>query len=228
MSSCFFYCIILCNFWAYLGYWRRSISLSIYRKEMIFLAKRRCISIDFYDSDAFCRLSAQSRVLYTELILHSDDDGVVINPKAAMTICKAKAKNLEELMQSRFLILIDGVYIVRHWYVHNKVQPSRKVDSIYGETLLKLYVNDRGEYCPFADNLSTNCRPNITKPNLTKYNSSELKSNKMNLTKENTTEASGKDADNCHFSSLDGDGDNECLKRYHEAIERLRDGGYIK
>lgn len=121
------------------------------------MAKRRCISIDFYDSEEFCEMPPSAKHLYTELILHSDDDGVVINPKAVLRICKTTSVMLEMLVRKKFLLEIDGVYIIRHWYVHNRVQPSRKVDSIYSKTLFKLYINDQNEYCPFVDKLSTNC-----------------------------------------------------------------------
>ncbi|MBR3972206.1 MAG: hypothetical protein IKJ83_04935, partial [Ruminococcus sp.] len=127
------------------------------KKEMMLLAKRRCISIDFYDSEEFCEMPPSAKHLYTELILHSDDDGVVINPKAVLRICKTTSVMLEMLVRKKFLLEIDGVYIIRHWYVHNRVQPSRKVDSIYSKTLFKLYINDQNEYCPFVDKLSTNC-----------------------------------------------------------------------
>ena len=121
------------------------------------MAKRRCISVDFYDSEAFGEMPNSAKFLYTELILHSDDDGVVINPKAVLRLCNSSRKTLDLLLERNFLMLVDGLYIIRHWYVHNKVQPSRKVDSIYSKTLFKLYINDQNEYCPFVDKLSTNC-----------------------------------------------------------------------
>ena len=141
------------------------------------MAKRRCISADFYDSDLFGKLSSKTKVLYTHFILHSDDDGVVINPKVVLRITKANKKHLDELFANNLLIRIDDIIVIRHWYVHNKVQPARKVDSIYQSELAKLCINERREYELVDDNLSTNNRPNITKPNLTKNNRSKVNSN---------------------------------------------------
>ena len=120
------------------------------------MAKRRCISIDFYDSEEFCELTPQSKVLYTQLLLHSDDEGVVINPKATMRICKAKQRNLQELLEHRFLLFVDGVYLVRHWHIHNTIQPSRKIDSVYREQLSKVVLNESREYELKSNDLSTN------------------------------------------------------------------------
>lgn len=182
------------------------------------MAKRRCINIDFYDSEAFCELPPRVKYLYTELILHSDDDGVVINPKAVLRICKSDKRNLDLLVNKKFLLNIDGVYIIRHWYVHNKVQPSRKIDSIYSETLYKLYINERNEYCAYADNLLTDCQPNITKLNQTEINSNEMKSNEVNISK-----ASQEDADKNHFISSpeDYDGIAKAIDRHFELRRQI-------
>lgn len=152
------------------------------------MAKRRCINIDFYDSEMFCELPPSAKHLYTELILHSDDDGVIINPTTVLRICKVKRDVLERLVRHNLILRIDGIYIIRHWYVHNKIQPSRKVDSIYSEMLFKLRVNERKEYEVIDDKLLTDCRPNLTKPNLTEVNSSKENIKKDNLNEMNTNE----------------------------------------
>ncbi len=175
------------------------------------MAKRRCISIDFYDSEMFCQLPSSAKHLYTELILHSDDDGVIINPTTVLRICKTKRDVLELLVRRNLILKIDGIYIIRHWYVHNKVQPSRKVDSIYADTLFKLRINERKEYEVYGDILLTDCQPNITEPNLnkdniTEINSIEPKSSEMNLKKAKSGEVSegcGPQDTEGHFISLD-------------------------
>lgn len=63
------------------------------------------------------------------------------------------------------------------------MQPSRKVDSIYSETLFKLYINERKEYEVYDEDLLTNCRPNLTKPNSTKENIIKEKTNEVNSKK---------------------------------------------
>lgn len=191
------------------------------------MAKRRCISVDFYDSEMFCELPVSAKHLYTELILHSDDDGVVINPKSVLRICRAKASTLQMLVRHNLLLEIDGVYIIRHWYVHNKIQSSRKVDSAYSDTLFKLRVNERKEYEVYGDILLTNCQPNITKPNLTKDNLTEMKSNEVKKTEVSET-CGSQDTRGNHligFDKTESENSSEeraeaIRKRYREALER--------
>lgn len=189
------------------------------------MANRRCISKDFYDSDEFCKLSAQSKVLYTQLILHCDDDGVVINPKAVMIISGAKPRNLEELLSGGFLLRVDNVFVVKHWFLHNKVQPTRKHDSIYRKELSKLCINKHKEYEVFDDKLSTICRPNLNKPNLSKPNSTELNTNEVNLseaeeTEVNVSELSDTDSDENHLTGFVRN-ENE-FSGYDEKYEAMR------
>ena len=124
------------------------------------MAKRRCISVDVYESEEFFELSDKAKVLYTHFILRSDDEGVVINPRTAMRLCCVGEEVLEELIHSGFLLKVGDIYVVRHWYAHNKIQPSRVVPSIYTAELEQLIVNKIKLY-EFADKLSTDCRHNI-------------------------------------------------------------------
>ena len=200
------------------------------------MANRRCISKDFYESSDFAELSNISKVLYTQFILHSDDDGIIINPKVVMLISKAKQKHLDELLIKNFLIQIDDVLVVKHWFLHNKVQPTRKHDSIYQKELSKLWVNKHKEYEVFDDKLSTICRPNLTKPNLSKPNSTELNTNEVNLseaeeTEVNVSELSDSDSEENHFTGFVRN-ENEYLgydekceamrQRCREAVDRIR------
>ena len=110
------------------------------------MAKRRCISVDVFDSDIYLDLSNDAKALYTSLILHSDDEGVVINHQTVMRLLGSKPEDVEELTKAGFLIKIGEVYIIRHWYVHNKVQPSRMVESLYKTELSALELTQTKEY----------------------------------------------------------------------------------
>lgn len=197
------------------------------------MAKRRCISIDFYDSEMFCQLPPSAKHLYTELILHSDDDGVIINPTTVLRICKTKRDVLELLVRHNLIIKIDGIYIIRHWYVHNNVQPSRKVDSIYADTLFKLRINERKEYEVYGDILLTDCQPNINeynlnKDNLTEVNSTEIKSNKA-MAREASEVCDPKDAEGDLISFDNNKSENSSFadkadvyeKRYRDILNKF-------
>jgi len=195
------------------------------------MAKRRCISVDFYDSEAFGEMPNSAKFLYTELILHSDDDGVVINPKAVLRLCNSSRKTLDLLLERNFLMLVDGLYIIRHWYVHNKVQPSRKVDSIYKETLSKLCVDEAKRYCLCDDGMSSDCRPNITEY---KLKEDKISKDKSREEKENAEAPYCIDDDNVGISdpiTYDGISDpcdeteeyRAFRERCREAVQRAKD-----
>lgn len=110
------------------------------------MAKRRCFAIDFYHKEEFLDLSNGAKVLYLGLLLSSDDEGVVINHRTTMRIIGATETDLRELSETGLLIKINDVYIIRHWYMHNKVQPTRIVKSLYQEELSRLYITQTKEY----------------------------------------------------------------------------------
>ena len=110
------------------------------------MAKRRCISVDVYENNDFIELSDGAKVLYTAFILHTDDDGFVINHRAVMRLMGATEEKLQELLDVGFVIDVGRVLVIKHWFIHNRIQPSRKVDTIYQEELSRLFVNEWNEY----------------------------------------------------------------------------------
>ena len=110
------------------------------------MAKRRCFSVDFFENEKFLKLNDKSKVLYFGLILHSDDDGAIINPTAIMRLLNKQKKYFEELLENGFVMRVDDVYFIKHWCVHNKIQPSKKLPSLHQKELEKLYLNKTGVY----------------------------------------------------------------------------------
>ena len=110
------------------------------------MAKRRCISVDVYENNDFIELSDGAKVLYTAFILHTDDDGFVINHRTVMRLMGATKEKLQELLDTGFVIDVGRVLVIKHWFIHNRIQPSRKVGTIYQEELSRLFVNDWNEY----------------------------------------------------------------------------------
>lgn len=110
------------------------------------MAKRRCFSIDLFNSEEFLNLTNDAKSLYLGLLLHTDDEGVVINPRTVMRMMELSDDTMNELYINGFLIDVDGICIIRHWFFHNKIQPSRMVASLYQAELAKLYVTQTKEY----------------------------------------------------------------------------------
>lgn len=125
------------------------------------MAKRRCISIDIYENEEFLSLNDKSKVLYIGFLLHSDDDGVIINPSVVMRLHNKNVKYFDELIEKGFVMRVDDIYVIKHWNQHNKIQPSKKTDSMYQSQLSKLRVNQCKEYELSADKNPERYRPNI-------------------------------------------------------------------
>ena len=110
------------------------------------MAKRRCFSIDVIESLPFRRLSPEAKAIYFGLMAHADDEGVVVNHSIALCLQDIDERAVNELVEKEFLLIVDDMYIIKHWYMHNRVQPSKFTESMFRTELSKLYVNERKEY----------------------------------------------------------------------------------
>lgn len=110
------------------------------------MAKRRCLGIDLFESEEFQNLSDGAKVLYIHFVLKADDEGVVINPQLALRLRPAGKKRLAELMEKEFILCVCGVYVVRHWNVINKINPSKMTKTVYREAREMLFINEKMEY----------------------------------------------------------------------------------
>jgi hypothetical protein len=152
------------------------------------MASRRCVSIDFYHNDVFLNLSHSAIVLYTFLIIHSDDYGIVANPKTVMRICGASDEDISELITNNFLLEFDsGKIAVKHWLVHNQIQNSKLTISpnVY-ELKQLLVVEDTKEYLLVSDDTAERWR-NISAVSPLQYKISKDNTIKGNLKEHNTS-----------------------------------------
>lgn len=115
------------------------------------MARRRCISVDFFNNDEFLDLSASSRMLYTYFILGADDEGFIVNPKTIMRICGASQKDFEELLDYEFVLDVDDVYVIKHWFWHDQISPSKRHETQYIRQKEKLRVNDYEKVYEYND-----------------------------------------------------------------------------
>lgn len=110
------------------------------------MAKRRCFSVDFIESIPFRKLSNEAKALYMGFIAHADDEGVVINPSIPLCLYNLDENTTDELIEKEFVIKLNDLLIIKHWYIHNKLYGIKKRPSIYSEELEELNINDRYEY----------------------------------------------------------------------------------
>ena len=112
------------------------------------MAKRRCFSIDVMESDKYLDLSPQAKVLYVHFNLKSDDEGVVINPVSVLRFTGMDRIYLDELIEKGFVLNFEGIYIIAHWHMHNRIPPSKSNPSLYHSRLQKLVLTDELVYKP--------------------------------------------------------------------------------
>lgn len=108
---------------------------------------RRIIDSSVTEADRFVDMPATSQALYLHLYMHADNDGFVESANGVRRMCGATPDDLTVLVAKGFVILWpDGVCLVAHWRVGNKLAEGRKGTSRYAprlsevtETTAKVY-----------------------------------------------------------------------------------------
>ena len=106
------------------------------------MAERRMFSLRVVNSARFLRMPVSSRLLYYDLGMHADDDGIV-EAFSVMTMTGATEDDLRVLCSKGFVSVLneDLVTYINDWQENNKIRPDRKVDSIYKNLLVQLNVS---------------------------------------------------------------------------------------
>lgn len=120
------------------------------------MAEKRMFARSIVSSDAFITMSPTAQCLYFQLNLSADDDGVVNNPISIMRTVGAEEKDFEELVERKFLILLEsGVYVIKHWNINNNIRADRKRESTYKKELSELKKQENGAYTTANDSQMT-------------------------------------------------------------------------
>lgn len=103
------------------------------------MAERRMFSRSIINSARFLRMPQTSRLLYYDLGMAADDDGIV----EAFTVIRTTGAAEDDLrvLASRGFILVlneDLVSYIRDWNVNNQLRKDRYKPSIYAELLVKI------------------------------------------------------------------------------------------
>ena len=105
------------------------------------MAKRRCLSSAIVGSGAFAALPPRTQAVYIQLQFIADDDGVVDNERAALAnVSGANMKDVQALIDARFLLRCGRVLVIKHWWVHNTRRPDRHHPTQWRLDLAGLYV----------------------------------------------------------------------------------------
>lgn len=103
------------------------------------MANRRMFSIKIIDSAKFLKMPSSSRLLYYDLGMRADDDGIV-EAFNVLRMTGATEDDLRILTAKGYIEVLndDLVTFITDWNEHNKIRADRKVDSLYKDLLLKI------------------------------------------------------------------------------------------
>lgn len=100
------------------------------------MANKRMFSRELVNTDAFSVLSLSAQALYFRLCLEADDDGFLSSTLRITRSIGGTETELKELLDSGFLIRFDsGIYLIRHWNIHNTLQNDRHTKTMHENEL---------------------------------------------------------------------------------------------
>lgn len=105
------------------------------------------------ESDAFLSQSIKAQCLYYQINMKADDDGFLNN---ALTICKSLGftkKVLDELIDNKFLLYLgEGITVVKHWLINNRIQKDRYHQTVYQDKYKLLSIREDKAYTLLSKN----------------------------------------------------------------------------
>lgn len=124
------------------------------------MAERRMFAKSIIDSDAFLDMPMSAQALYFHLAMRADDDGFVNNPRKIQRMVGAGEDDAKVLLAKRFLLAFDtGVIVIKHWRIHNYINPDRYKPTVYAEEKAQLTKKANGAYTWACDQTGDNLVP---------------------------------------------------------------------
>ncbi len=157
------------------------------------MAKRRMISLDIIDKDAFISMSQTAQNLYFHIVGRADDDGFCGNIFGIMRLLGSSMDDLSALINRRFLLECkDGVLVVKHWWILNQKRKDRYTPSVYLKDNL-LYLDENNAYTekvtaiPYSSAWQPSGNQAVTQDKLSKdkISKNKLIEDKLSLVKDN-------------------------------------------
>lgn len=156
------------------------------------MAKYRCLSDAVLYNDNFLSLPAGARDLYNYINNKTDDFGFCCEVKSIMRAIGSKPKDLQALIDNRFLIKFeDWLYLEKHFYINNKnLRKDRIKPSNYAEYLDRVELKPNGAYTlrTFGDILQPNDNQMTPNDGVIQHNITEHNIIQHNITETNTKE----------------------------------------
>lgn len=104
------------------------------------MGQRRMFSQRIINSARFLRMPVSARLLYYDLGMRADDDGVV-EAYNVVKLCGCTEDDLKVLYAKGFIQILDNEELIAYitdWHENNTIRADRKIDSIYKDLLIKM------------------------------------------------------------------------------------------
>lgn len=159
------------------------------------MAQRRMFAIKIIDSAKFLKMPSSSRLLYYDLGMRADDDGIV-EAFNVLRMTGATEDDLRILVAKDYIKVLndDLVTYINDWRENNQLRADRKVDSMYKNLLLQVI--------PEVDLLESKTRSDRNNKNNFKVGTSQGQPNDNQGTEEYRLEQYSKDKDRIGKDSL--------------------------
>lgn len=110
------------------------------------MSSKRMFTAKITDSDPFTDMPLSAQGLYFQFCMNADDDGFVNRAKKVMGNVGASKKDYQYLVDNRFILVIDGVVVIKHWRMHNTISRNRYHETQYTDIKAELLLKDNGAY----------------------------------------------------------------------------------
>ena len=110
------------------------------------MAERRMFHAAVVESDAFLDLPPAVQALYFHLGMAADDDGFVNGPKQVARKLGLAPTDLQQLMDTGFLLDFDGIVVLKHWRMANTMQNDRIKPLRYPDIAQNIYIKENRSY----------------------------------------------------------------------------------
>lgn len=121
-------------------------------------------SMKIVDSDPFKEMPLSAQALYFHLVMNADDEGFLNNAKSVQRSIMASDDDMKLLIAKDFVIRFEsGIMVIKHWKMHNTIQPSRLKPTQYTEERSLLNVKENKAYTlnlKDVGTLPTDCQQN--------------------------------------------------------------------
>lgn len=125
-------------------------------------------STQIVESDDFLELEPTTQCLYFHICMKADDDGFCNNSRMIMRMIGSSEKDLQSLIENKFLIAFEKVVVVKHWKIHNYIPKDRYTETVYIELKKQLITDEKNIYHLITDKekstLYTECIQDVYKP----------------------------------------------------------------